>query len=122
LIVGVGIDALEVSRMARELARDGRGFTEGLFLPSEIFLGEHAPDPAACFAGLFAAKEALIKALSITRADTAIYREMEVRPEPEGVRFSGRALAAAAERGVTSIHLGLAGAGGLAVAAAVLEA
>jgi holo-[acyl-carrier protein] synthase len=122
LIIGVGIDALEISRMARELAQDGRGFTEGLFLPEEIARGECAPQPAACFASLFAAKEALIKALSITRVDTAIYREMEVRPGPEGVRLSGRALFAARKRRVTSIRLSCVETGGLAVAAAILEA
>jgi phosphopantetheine--protein transferase-like protein len=125
LIVGVGIDALEIHRMARELARDREGFTESLFLPDESARCERSHDPAGAFALCFAAKEALIKALALARVDFGIYREMEVCPDGAGSAhaiLTDRALEAAGARRVKAIRLSLCRTAGLAMAAAVLTA
>jgi holo-[acyl-carrier protein] synthase len=63
-VVGVGIDAVDIARMRRVLARRPslvhRIFTEG----EQAYAATFGTDPAARFAARFAAKEATMKALA----------------------------------------------------------
>ena len=65
-MIGIGVDLVEVERMRTALARTptlvGRLFTEG-----ERAYAEAARDPAERYAARFAAKEAAMKVLGITR-------------------------------------------------------
>ncbi len=124
MIAGVGIDLLEVARMRREIARDGLGFAEEVFLPAEIERCEGAGDPAGCYAVLFAAKEAVVKALALRSPDFSVWREMEVRPREGGgheVLLSGRTRSTAEARRVKALHLSCCRTETVAAALAVVE-
>lgn len=62
MIVGVGIDIIEVERMADKIGK-GNGFREKVFSPNEITYCEaQGPNRAQHYAARFAAKEAFLKA------------------------------------------------------------
>ncbi len=62
MIVGVGVDLVEIARIRALLARWGERFLYRLYLPEEIAYARALSDPAPALAARFAAKEAFIKA------------------------------------------------------------
>ena len=125
MIVGVGNDVLEVSRIRRELAREGRGFRDEVFTPREIAYCESKRYPARHFAARFAAKEACLKALR-TGVDNSwsAWREVEVargpRGEPELV-LTGQVKRLAGRRRVRRVLVSLSHTSSVAMASVVLE-
>ena len=93
----VGIDLIEIERIRRALARYP-GFRERCFTEAERAYCDSRPNPAQSYAGRFAGKEAVGKALGFGVARAFAWREIEIvgRPKP-AVRLSGR-LAERAER------------------------
>ena len=83
----VGVDLIEIDRIRRALSRYPT-FVERCFTDAERAYCESRPNPAESFAGRFAAKEAVGKALGCGVRFT--WREIEIvgRPKPE-VRLSG---------------------------------
>ncbi len=64
MILGVGVDLVEVARMRRALQTPwAQRLIRRIFSPEEIAVCEAASDPAQSYAARFAAKEALAKAL-----------------------------------------------------------
>jgi len=64
VILGVGIDLVDVGRMDRILhSRWAARFIARVFSEEEIAVSENSPRPAQSYAARFAAKEALVKAL-----------------------------------------------------------
>lgn len=63
MILGHGIDIVEVARMRRATGRHGGAFITRVFAPSEIDRAARLKDPSAFYAARFAAKEAFAKAL-----------------------------------------------------------
>ena len=105
MIVGVGIDMMEIDRFADALARRPR-LAERCFTPDEAAYCASRAFPPQHFAARFAAKEAVGKALGIGMTR---WREVEVvrgRGAPS-VRLHGRYAARAERIGVTQIHLSL---------------
>ena len=101
----VGVDIIEVSRIARALDRYGDRFLERVFTPAEIlYTRGRTPELAV----RFAAKEAVSKALGVgmrlLARDGIHWRDVEVlgnhRGRPE-VTLSGRAAERAEELGLT---------------------
>jgi holo-[acyl-carrier protein] synthase len=86
--VRVGLDLIEIARIRRALDRYP-GFRERCFTPAEREYCDSRPNPAESYAGRFAGKEAVGKALGIGVRFT--WKEIEIvgRPKP-GVRLSGR--------------------------------
>ena len=91
----VGLDLIEIARIRRALERYP-GFRDRCFTAAEQAYCESRPNPAQSYAGRFAGKEAVGKALGIGVRFT--WKEIEIvgRPKPS-VRLSGRT-AAFAER------------------------
>ena len=78
MIVGLGIDLVEHSRVERELARGDWLLGNGIFSSQEIQHCSNGRRPALRYAACFAAKEATLKALGVVVSDLAIFREVEV--------------------------------------------
>jgi holo-[acyl-carrier protein] synthase len=77
-IVGIGLDATEIERVARTYERYGRRFLERVFTAGEIAYCLRRKDPVPHLAGRFAAKEAAMKALGTGRARGVLWRDIEV--------------------------------------------
>ncbi|MCU0307384.1 MAG: holo-ACP synthase [Thermoleophilia bacterium] len=120
MVVGVGVDAIEIERIAAALARRPR-FAERCFTAQEAAYCQGRAFPPQHFAARFAAKEAVGKALGVGMTR---WHEAEVvrgRGAP-GVVLHGRLVRRAADLGVTTVHLSITHSRGLAVAVAVAEA
>lgn len=123
MILGVGLDLVEVGRLERAVFRHGEGFLEEILTQAEIHRFRQSPRfLPACAAG-WAAKEALLKALRTGRAGAISWRDMEVEGSLAGPRFvlGGETARVASRLGVCRISLGLSRAAGLAAAMVVLE-
>lgn len=107
--VGLGIDIVEVERMASLLHRRPR-FAEQVFSEEERRYCEGTSKPATHYALRFAAKEAVVKALGTGFADGIWVRDVEVRRGKGGRPFavlSGRAQEVALQQGVREISISL---------------
>ncbi len=116
MIVGLGIDVVDVSRFARSVERTPTLVTR-LFTAAE-----RAAEHAERLAARFAAKEALAKALGAPPG--LRWHDAEVRTAADGspqLELRGTVADAAARRGATSWHLSLTHDGGMAAAVVVLE-
>jgi holo-[acyl-carrier protein] synthase len=61
-VLGIGVDAVELARFSRVLARTPR-FVDRVFTPAEVAYARRRRDPTERFAVRFAAKEAVLKAM-----------------------------------------------------------
>lgn len=118
----VGTDLIEIARIRRSLARYP-GFKARCFTEAEQAYCDSRRDPAESYAGRFAGKEAVGKALGFGVARAFAWKEIEIvgRPKPS-VHLSGRLAALAAAAGVTSIDLSMTHSRELAQAVAVADA
>ncbi len=92
-IVGLGLDATEIDRIAATIARYGDRFLTRIFTGVEIAYCTRRRVPAVHFAGRFAAKEAAMKALGTGRSHGVLWRDIEVirRYGPPQLNFHGGA-------------------------------
>ena len=116
----VGIDLIEIARIRRSLARYP-GFRDRCFTPAEQAYCDSRRNPAESYAGRFAGKEAVGKALGFGVARAFAWREIEIvgRPKPS-VRLEGRVAEWAKGRGAGSIDLSMTHSRELASAVAVV--
>ena len=116
MIVGVGIDVVEIARLDRALQRTP-GLARRLFTERERGL------PARSLAGRFAAKEALAKALGAPRG--LLWTDAEIVTDAAtgkpGLAVSGTVAAAAARLGAVRWHVSLSHDAGIATAIVVAE-
>ncbi len=124
MLIGLGVDVFEVSRMERALHEGDPGFTHDLFTPAEIAYCQRQRDPIPHFAARFVVKEAVFKALSLNDEEPVPWRDVEVRIHESGdvnVALHGRLEQLAAARGVGRVLISITRARGLAMAGAILE-
>ena len=124
MIIGVGNDIMDVSRIRRELDSADLTFREQTFSPAEIDYCEGKRYPARHYAARFAAKEAFFKALGTGLIDGLAWRDVEVCVRDGGqpeLTLSGASLTAARQRGVVNTFLSLTHTADLAMASVVLE-
>jgi holo-[acyl-carrier protein] synthase len=125
MLVGTGIDVIEVPRIARSIERFGDRFLRRVFTDAEIAWCRARAGSAESFAARFAAKEAGAKALGTGIQHGVTWKELEVRRAPGSrptLHLTGRARAIAGQLGVTHVSLSLTHTAALAVAAVHLEA
>ncbi len=111
MIVGIGIDLVEVERMRLLLERKGTRALERLFTAGERDYARTHPDPMRQLAARVAAKEAAYKALSGNDLARAIgWRELEVvsrKGHGPTLVLHGRARSRADELEVFQVHLSI---------------
>ena len=117
--VRVGVDLIEIERIRRALDRHGEGFKRRCFTDAERAYCDSKPNPPQHYAGRFAAKEAIGKAIGSGVYFT--WREIEIRGRPKpGVHLSGRTAAWAEKVGAGRIELSMTPSRELAAAVAVV--
>jgi holo-[acyl-carrier protein] synthase len=115
MIVGVGVDIVDVARFEASLQRTPA-------LAQRLFTDVERELPVHSLAARFAAKEAFIKAMGGSGAMG--WHDMSVAPtngNAPKLELSGEAAKMADGRGVTDVHLSLSHDGGQAVAFVVAE-
>jgi holo-[acyl-carrier protein] synthase len=103
-IIGLGIDATDIPRIAATLERYGERFMNRIFTDGEIAYCRRRREPAIHFAGRFAAKEAAMKALGTGHSQNVLWRDVEVvrRGGPPQLQFHGGAARRFASMGAQS--------------------
>ena len=124
MLVGTGIDIVEIERIAQSISRFGTRFLTRVFTTEEIEYCQRKKNSAESFAARFAAKEAGAKALGTGIQHGITWKELEVRREPghrPNLHFTGRAREIAAQLGVRHVSLSLTHSTTTAMAAVHLE-
>jgi len=83
MIAGLGIDIVEVERIAEKIEK-GNGFTELVFSANEINYCESKTHKYEHYAARFAAKEAFFKALGTGWLNGTAFNEVEVTHNEQG--------------------------------------
>jgi holo-[acyl-carrier protein] synthase len=105
IVVGHGIDIVEVEHFRRMCQAHSDEVLSRTFTPAELAQGREAPDCAERLAGRFAAKEAVLKALGLGWTHEIAWTDIEIAALPSGaptVIVGGRCGELAVEHGVTS--------------------
>ena len=108
MIIGTGVDLVQVQRIADSLDRWGGRLSKKLLNPAEVPPGK-APT-AAWLARQFAAKEAVSKALGTGMQGGVHFCDIWVLRSPHGkprVQLANGALRRATHLGIETIHLSL---------------
>jgi holo-[acyl-carrier protein] synthase len=102
-IIGLGIDATEIARVAATIERYGDRFLAKVFTAGEIAYCRRKRDAASSFAARFAAKEAAMKALGTGFSRGVFWTGIEVvrRGGPPQLQFHAGAAARFAAMGAT---------------------
>src|SRR5215510_2817071 len=92
-IIGLGLDATEIDRIADTIERYGERFLRRIFTEGEVAYCSRRAEPAVHFAGRFAAKEAAMKALGTGHSQGVLWRDLEVvrHGGPPQLQFHGGA-------------------------------
>ena len=122
MIVGIGLDVCEIARMEKVLVNGH--FLARFFAPEEQeYIENRGKGAAQTMAGIFAAKEALVKALGLGFGYGEI-AEICVLHDKFGAPYydlRGAYAQHAAQRNVTALHLSITHDGGIAAAVAIAE-
>jgi holo-[acyl-carrier protein] synthase len=124
MIVGSGIDLVEIGRVQRSIDRYGQRFLDRVYTAAEQAYCLRKRKSAESFAARFAAKEAGAKALGTGISHGVNWLEIEVAREPGGrptLQFHGRAAEFAARLGARRSSLSVTHTAELAMASVVLE-
>jgi holo-[acyl-carrier protein] synthase len=121
-IIGSGLDATEIYRIARAIERYGDRFVHRVFTDGEIAYCMRRRDSASSFAARFAAKEAAMKALGTGHSRGVFWRGIEVvrHGGPPRLRFHDGAAARYTSLGATGSLLTLTHSQELAIAHVLL--
>jgi holo-[acyl-carrier protein] synthase len=119
-VTRVGLDLIEIDRIRRALDRYP-AFRERCFTAAEQAYCDSRPNPAQSYAGRFAGKEAVGKALGFGVARAFAWTDIEIagRPKPS-VQLSGRVGAWAARVGAARLDLSMTHSRELAAAVCVV--
>ncbi len=109
-ILGIGTDIVECVRIGKMIEQHGELFLRRVFTEREIHYCQARKHAIEHFAGRWAAKEAILKALGTGWSRGIAWTDLEVRNEPGGepkVRVRGGAKDAAVVRGIADILISI---------------
>jgi holo-[acyl-carrier protein] synthase len=125
VIVGSGIDVVEIARVAQALGRHGERFASRVFAPGEREACARFARPAPHLALCFAAKEAVMKAVGTGWAHGVRWADIEVVAPTTAVgpvlQLHGRVAEIALARGAVRLHLAFSRSRTHALAVVLLE-
>lgn len=124
MILGIGIDLIEVERIENSRQKYGERFLNRILLPAEASYCLSHKFPGPHLAARFAAKEAISKAFGTGIGAQLSWLDMEIARKETGEPFvilHGKALELLARRGARSIHITLSHTQKHATALAILE-
>jgi holo-[acyl-carrier protein] synthase len=124
VVIGVGIDIIEVARIQGSFERFGQRFLDRILLPDEIAYCLSYKAPGPFLAARFAAKEAISKAFGTGIGAKLGWQDMQVARRPSGEPFvilHGGGLKLFEERGARSLLISLSHTQNYATAIAILE-
>jgi holo-[acyl-carrier protein] synthase len=122
MILGIGIDLVNIERISKVFNRWGIRFQKRIFTPEEVRYCQSQRLPILSYAVRFAAKEATIKALG--NNPNFNWREIEViskKNKPPLLKIYGRTKAIAKEKKIRHIFLSLSHTSSIAAAIVLVE-
>lgn len=122
MIVGHGIDIVEVDRIAEKIS--SAAFLQKVFSPDEITFCEAKKNKAEHYAARFAAKEAFLKATGFGLLAGLNLYEIEIKADEAGKPFlvlQGSFKSKAIEHNWNTIHVSLSHTKALACASVIIE-
>jgi holo-[acyl-carrier protein] synthase len=123
-IVAVGLDLARIDRFEKVHARHGDRLLERLFTDGERAYCDRRASRMASYAGRFAVKEAVMKALGTGWSSGVAWRDIEVvraSGSAPTVVLHGTTARIARDRGITTIHITITHDAGIAAAVAIAE-
>ena len=120
-MAGIGVDIVEIDRIRQIVKRTPR-FEERVFTAEERAWAAKRRDRAVTYAGFFAAREAVLKALGVGFGAGVGFSDVWVDHDSKGrplARLQGGAKEAAKQQGVSEVYLSISHTSGLAVANAL---
>ncbi|GAB2693504.1 holo-ACP synthase [Mucilaginibacter koreensis] len=123
MIAGLGIDLIEVERIANKIKRNN-GFRDLVFSQSEISYCERQARPHESYAARFAAKEAFFKALGTGWLSGTAFNEVEIIHDQDGkpkVNFLGETAQLMQTIGITNVMVSLTHVKEMAAATVIIE-
>jgi holo-[acyl-carrier protein] synthase len=124
MIIGSGIDLVQIDRIQNIITKWNLHFLNKVYTSNEIIYCEHKNNYRfQSYAGYFAAKEALTKAIG-TGMQSIKWKEIEIRKDALGKPFiylSGQAKTIAVKRMISNINLSISHTGKLAIAQVIIE-
>jgi len=87
MILGIGIDIIEIARITASLEKFGERFGQRILLPDEMAYCLSHRHPAPFVAARFAAKEAISKAFGTGIGAQLGWQDMEIRRKESGEPF-----------------------------------
>jgi len=124
MIVGIGNDLVQVSRVKSIIKRQGNRFAERILTEDELETFNKSRYPEKFLAKRFAAKEAAAKALGTGIADAVSFHDFQVNHNDLGapaLKVTGRALELAVLKNITDWHLSITDEKKYAVAMVIAE-
>lgn len=109
MIIGIGTDIIEITRIAALMEKYGAKFLDRVFTRAEQQRVEQRQARIdASYAKLYAAKEAALKALGCGLGDGVNWHQVNVCYLPSGqpyIKMSGRAMAIAREKSINTTQV-----------------
>jgi holo-[acyl-carrier protein] synthase len=124
MIVGIGIDLIEVERIRAVYTRHGERFARRILTASEYNYVMKFSEPSQRLAGRWAAKEAAFKALGTGLSGGIAWKDAEILPDARGkpeLIFHGHALERAIAMNAQIRHMTITHSDTLAMAQVILE-
>lgn len=109
-VLGIGTDIVECLRIAQMIERHGELFITRVYTPREIEYCSARKAATQHYAGRWAAKEAVLKAMGTGWAQGIRWRDIEIRNEPGGqprIAIGGGAREACEELGIAEMLISI---------------
>ena len=110
MIVGIGTDIIKIERMTALFERHGTAFVNRIFTKEEKIEATTRKNPIEYYAGRWAAKEAVSKALQCGIGKNCSWQDINIQNTPEGnpqLFLDGSAAAKAVEINAVNFHVSI---------------